>query len=108
LWRQDGRVLFYHEARSPKTQGRELDMRMVTVGGADRLELGTPQTLFSVTSPGAPILGTTSVNAGASFAASADGQRFLIVSQPPAEPLTEIGLVQNWLADVERSAPAKR
>ena len=49
-----------------------------------------------------------SVNAGASFAASADGKQFLIVSQPPAEPLTEIGLVQNWLADVERSATTKR
>jgi hypothetical protein len=108
LWRQDGRALFYLEARSPTTQGRELDMRMVTVGGADRLELGTPQTLFPVTSPGAPILGTMSVNTGASYAASADGQRFLMVSQPPLEPLTEIGLVQNWLADVERSATPQR
>jgi hypothetical protein len=67
-----------------------------------RLEPGTPATLFSLWSPSAPRLAATYNNRGAPFHASADGKRFLMVSRPPLEPLTEIAVVQNGLADVER------
>jgi Tol biopolymer transport system component len=102
LWRRDSRALFYSESPRAATAGRETELRMVPIDASDQLALGTAATLFSLWSPSTPRLAATYNNWGAAFHASADGNRFLMVSRPPLEPLTEIAVVQNWLADAER------
>jgi hypothetical protein len=47
---------------------------------------------------------------GRSYDVTPDGQRFIMVQtqeQPPAAPLTEMIVVQNWLEELKRLVPTK-
>jgi hypothetical protein len=59
--------------------------------------------LFPVVSPSAPLVSNTFHNEGAAYAAAPDGRRFLMVYQPPARPLTEIAVVQNWGTELRKA-----
>lgn len=86
LWRDDGLELFF---LSPESY-----LMAVDIHAASTLEIGKPKPLFAVEPRFAD-----SVH---SYAASADGQRFLINERPPRDP-NKMGamLIQNWVAALE-------
>ena len=82
VWRQDGKELFF--------TSNDRMMAVDVTATATQFEAGAVRTLFSVRVP-APGLGTRS-----SFAATPDGQRFLVNTWDAATAITPITLVVNW------------
>jgi Tol biopolymer transport system component len=82
-WRRDGRELFY---LSP--DGTMMSVNVSVAGGQP--EPGRPQSLFRVKVPG------RSLRNGSTYAASADGQRFLVSGAGPENAASAITVIVNW------------
>ena len=80
------------------------ELRVVAVGAGETLDLGPPESLFILSDPTAPRFSGTFSNVGATYQASPDGARFLMVYRS-RESLTEIVLVQNWFEELKRLVP---
>ena len=102
-WHQ---ALFFQEAAGdPDSDGRRrAELRVVEVGG-DTLDVGTPESLFDVSGPAMPLTTGGFSNGGATFHATPEGDRFLMVFRPQPQPLNEIVLVQNWTEELTRLVP---
>ncbi len=86
-WRRDGRELFF--------LGSEGKMMSVVVNPGAVLQLSTPKPLFDAT--------RASENpAGKNYAASADGQRFLMRRQIQAPILPATTVILNWTAGLKQ------
>ena len=87
LWRGDGKELFYIDAQS--------ELIAVPVRESDGFEAGAARALFPTTLPPmlAPFRGT--------YAATADGQRFLVERMLPGADPSAITLILDWPAAVE-------
>lgn len=86
-WRRDGKELFYYEPT-----GRLMAVPVVT---GEKLELGTAMPLFDFRAG-------TFAPANASYAATADGQRFLISAIVDTEPRAPLTVIVNWTGKVEK------
>jgi len=97
-WNPNGREIFFFAPGG--TWGRMMSVA-VTLGAA--ATLGTPRQVFDVA---IPIGNCTPVNC---YSVAPDGQRFFAIQAVKAEPrppVTQINLVQNWLAEVEAKVPS--
>ena len=101
LWRRDGRALFFKEGPI----GGVMDLRMVSIGLGDTLDLGASETLFVVSDPAQQVRTGWFWNVGATYQANADGTRFLMVWHERPEPATEIVVVQNWHQELLERVP---
>ena len=104
LWRQDGRALFFRESVGDSLL-EATNLRVVAIGPGETLDLGPPESLFTVFDPAASRRSITFVNLGAAYQASPDGTRFLMVYTSRREPLSEIVVVQNWFEELKRLVP---
>jgi eukaryotic-like serine/threonine-protein kinase len=90
IWRGDGKELFYISAdrrlMAVEVKARELKGRPI-------FEPGVPKALFDTGMKFSRIL---------PYAVSADGQRFLVVTQPSEEDPHPITVVLNWAAELRR------
>ena len=86
LWSQKGGELFF-----PGPPGV---MQSVAITLGERVQVGTPRTMFTV--------GDLS-----SFSVAPDGSRFLAIKQPPIEPPRDLVIVQHWLDELRRIVPVK-
>jgi hypothetical protein len=85
-WRRDGKELFYV---APDRKLMAVDVRL-----GSSFEMGTPVALFQT-----QVSGFTSPNR---YAASADGQRFLINSTVQDASPTPITVILNWAATLRK------
>jgi Tol biopolymer transport system component len=100
VWRGDGRELFYVSANE-NASGNEMRMMAVTLDLEPELSLGTPTMLFA---------GRYEMNVPArSYDVSADGEHFFLLraDAQPASPITQIAIVENWFAELERLVPRR-
>ena len=88
VWRRDGKELFF-------TSNDRMMAVDVTTSGT-QFEAGVPRPLFAVRVP-APGLGTRST-----FAATPDGQRFLVNTWDATTTVTPITLLVNWPETVKK------
>jgi serine/threonine-protein kinase len=88
-WRKDGRELFY--LRPDKM------LMAVPVELSPTLRLGTPTSLFR-----APIAGPLGGGQRFPYAATRDGQRFLIYAESSAAAPQSINVVVNWTSNLQR------
>jgi len=86
LWRGDGKELFY------MAPGRKL--MAVEVKASSTFEVSVPQELFETRIAGATFR--------RGYDVTADGQRFLIITQLEEEKPSPISVVLNWTADLKR------
>jgi serine/threonine-protein kinase len=98
-WRGDGRELYYYFVQDGALR---LMAVPIMVNGAV-LSAGTPRQLFEVK-------GLSSTGPARGYDVTPDGRRFLFqraveVPPPPATPMV---LVENWIAELKRLAPASR
>ncbi len=93
-WRRDGKELYY------VATDRKLMAVAVRAGTAPRggFELGTTQALFQTRLP----LSAVGTAAGTHYDVSADGKRFLLVTNLQETSDAPITVVVNWLAGVKR------
>jgi hypothetical protein len=87
-WRKDGKELFY--IRPDKT------LMAVPVELSPTLRLGTPAALFR-----APIAGPLGGGQRFPYAATRDGQRFLIYAETSAAAPQSIDVVVNWTSNLQ-------
>jgi len=95
MWGATGRELFY------KSGNR---MMVVAVEASEAFRAGTPRTLFEMPQP------ERDLGDPARYSVTPDGQRFLVVTTGQGESgagSTQIIVVQNWVEDLKRLAPAK-
>jgi hypothetical protein len=91
-WRRDGAEIFF--------AGGATLMSASFVGGTSP-RIGTPRPLFAVASSGERL--------GPQFDVSPDGQRILVLSPSPVDPVAdrpEVWVVQGWAADLGRALGA--
>ncbi|MEZ5489695.1 MAG: hypothetical protein R3F50_05175 [Gammaproteobacteria bacterium] len=104
-WRSDGKAVFFIasvRSNSPK-------MQVVEAGSADLVRFTAPQTLFAISEAGSREASLGSANSGAHYAPSSDGSRFLMIyGQNSLITDSEIVIVQNWEAELERLLPEDR
>jgi Tol biopolymer transport system component len=81
-WRRDGKEVFF-------TDGEYVMAADLTLRAGASLSAGTPHSLFRIFGSGG-------------FAASADGQRFLVHSDQSADQDSPIVVVQNWWAALRK------
>jgi eukaryotic-like serine/threonine-protein kinase len=86
-WGQDGRELFYYAG-----DGK---LMAVQAPRGENFEMGAAVSLFEFRA-------ATLLNIFASYAVTADGQRFLINAVVDTEPNAPLTLVMNWPADLKR------
>jgi serine/threonine-protein kinase len=102
VWRGDGRELFYAEPMEAGSPGdRGIRMMAVAVGVDPELSLSAPVALFE---------GRYEMNVPArSYDVSRDGQTFFLLraDEQPAKPVTQIVVVQNWFAELDRLVPTR-
>ena len=105
VWRADGRELFYaRPTREGQARGAgpfDVALMAVTVTAGPTLSFGPPRQLFA---------GRFSMNnPDRAFDVSPDGQRFLMLQPRPRAPdvITSMNVVQNWVAELQRSAPTR-
>jgi Tol biopolymer transport system component len=93
-WRRDGKELYYVSAAPQKLMAVD-----VKTQGA-MFEASVPHSLFDVTGiPG----GTIGPNGRTgAYAASADGQKFVVSLQPPAQVSNPVTIVLNWTAGLKK------
>jgi len=84
IWRRDGKELFYVKLGA---------LMAVEVKPGSSFEAGVPKVMFD-------LAGKTRGNPV--FAATADGQRFLIVSQEQDTPNLQFTVVVSWAADLKK------
>ena len=90
LWSGDGRELFYRSGNG---------MFVVEVSTAGTFERGLPSLLFE-----GPYVGD--INGIASYDVTADGERFLMLTQGPSDATQmQLNVVQNWHEELERLVP---
>ena len=84
IWRSDGKELFYFKLGA---------LMAVEIKPSSSFEAGVPKMLFDFAgrNRGNPI-----------FAATADGQRFLLVSQVDDTANLQYTVVVNWMADLKK------
>ena len=92
LWRRDGTELFFRNSRG--------DMFAVPVTTGRRFTSGTPKLLFSV--PGLSVQ-----DYHRSYDVHPDGKRFLMLESGGSDA-TELNLILNWRAELERLTGASR
>jgi hypothetical protein len=85
-WRADGRELYY-----VATDGR---LMAVSISPGPAFAAGVPAVLFNTR--------LALSNAISQYAPSADGQRFLVVTQEGATAITPLTVVLNWDADMKK------
>jgi Tol biopolymer transport system component len=88
-WRRDGRELFYLSA------DRKL-MAVEVNGSGPTFDAGTPKELFTVRIQSVGLPGPRNY-----YAATKDGQRFLVVSVPGDPTASPTTVVLNWTADLK-------
>ena len=95
VWAKSGRELFYRNGDK---------MMVVTIGAkGDSLDAGAPKLLFE----GRFAVSTLS-GGDAWYDVSPDGQRFLMMKTEDApNSATSIVVVQDWMSELKRLAPAK-
>jgi hypothetical protein len=86
VWRGDGKELFYIAAGGPI----DGTLMAVTMGAGGQFEGAAPEPLFR---PNAPRFNPTQI-----YAATRDGQRFLVNAQPESNNVAPITVVVNWPA----------
>jgi Tol biopolymer transport system component len=91
-WGPDGREIFYREDEW---------LMAVPVTMEEDLQVGLPQPLFEASYVG---YGDAIPR---SYDVSPDGQRFAFLKAASAPPVSELVLVLNWLAELERLAPVQ-
>ena len=69
-------------------------MQSVAITLGERVQVGTPRTLFTTGDLG-------------SFSVAPDGSRFLAIKQPAIEPPRNMVIVQHWLDELRRIVPLK-
>ena len=102
-WRRDGKELYYLAGAA----GGETSVTAVEVRASEStFDASVPRTLFRTriarqgANPQGAVLGTTTES---SYAVTADGQRFLILTPPVAETAPEpVTLVLNWTAGLKK------
>jgi serine/threonine protein kinase/WD40 repeat protein len=87
FWSRDSRELFF--TAPPGV------LKVVSISGTERLEVGQAKTLFALNDLNVEGL-------------SSDGRRFFGVRVPRADPPREIVVVQNWLQELTRLVPAAK
>jgi hypothetical protein len=97
-WRGDSRELYYHFVQDGALR---LMAVPITINGSAALSAGTPRQLFE-------LKGLSSSGPARGYDVTPDGQRFLFqraveVPPPPARPMV---LVENWIEELRRLAPA--
>jgi hypothetical protein len=102
VWAPDGRELYYVRA------GDQVQMMAVTVETEPTFAVGNPEVLFE-----APYY----VIGNRPYDISPDGKRFLMIKDetkaPEGDevvetpPITELIVVDNWLSEIKRLAPAE-
>ena len=101
-WAETGRELFYRE-EGPNDTTR---MMVVDVTLGDTFAAGIPRPLFGIRSSASPG-GASPIRA---YDVTRDGRRFLMTQEDEdsAEPpITHVVIVQHWLEELRRMAPAK-
>jgi Tol biopolymer transport system component len=95
-WRADGKELYY---LGPSTRPQHLSMTAVSIAVAGpTLRPSIPSPLFETTFSGGLTIGGA-MSPGLmtqSYAVSADGQRFFVLSLVPSEARPEIKVIVNW------------
>jgi len=91
VWSRDGRELFYRSGDR---------MMVVDVAAGPELSIGLPRVLFE----GHYLMG---FGGGNMYDVTPDGQRFLMVRQPPDAAPTEIRVVLNWAEELKRLVPTE-
>lgn len=86
FWNGKGGELFFGSAP------RVIQSVNITLG--DRVQAGTPRTLFTLGDLG-------------SFSVTSDGSRFLAIKNPRIEPPRQMVIVQRWLDELRRVVPVK-
>jgi Tol biopolymer transport system component len=99
-WRRDGKELYYLAGAGGETAVMAVEVRATE----STFEVGVPKALFRTRIAGAPpqtqVLGTATES---SYAGTADGQRFLILTPPLGETAQEpITVVLNWTARLKK------
>jgi hypothetical protein len=84
-WRSDGKEMFYLSGDNK--------LMVVEVKPGSSFEAGVPKALFNL----APLRALPSV-----YAVTADGQRFLFITQGELPANLQYTVVMNWLAEVKR------
>jgi Tol biopolymer transport system component len=85
-WRSDGKELFY--------LGPDLKLMSVPIPGGETLQPGAPVALFQARVQAIPVRNR--------YLATADGQKFLVLSPPGREAMSPTTVVLNWNADLAR------
>ena len=102
-WNPNGREIFF--LAESKTEGRGRMMSVEVTPGASAT-FGTPRELFEFDPEELPL---DCDRVLACYSVSPDGQRFFAwqrVQTDPPPPVTQIHLVQNWLAGLEAKVPS--
>ena len=86
LWRRDGRELFYLDPGN--------NLMAVDVKAGTTVDAGVPRALFKTA-----LRSSLVVNSGNQYAASGDGQRFLVTVQNEPPP---IAVVLNWMTALKK------
>ena len=86
MWNTKGDELFF-----PAPPGV---MQSVAITLGERVQVGTPRTLFTIGDLG-------------SFSVAPDGSRFLALKHPRIEPARQMVIVQHWLDELRRIGPVK-
>ena len=87
-WRRDGKELYF-------VSGTKLMAVDVNTAGP-QFEMGTPKPLFEM-----QFGGGTAINPNALYRATADGQRFLVVTTTGQQVIPPITVVTNWTSDLK-------
>jgi eukaryotic-like serine/threonine-protein kinase len=102
VWARHGRELFYRDEEDDGT----VRIMAVDVTLGETFSAGAPRALFAVRSSEYP----PGASPRRAYDVTRDGKRFLMVQQgeDSAEPpITQIVIVQSWLEELKRTAPAK-
>ncbi len=101
LWSSDGQKLFYRNY-----EGATQYVMVVDVKTDPTFTRNQPRTLFEASSGGPGALSSTYPNR--SYDLAPDGQRFVMIADPPQlelQPVTSIHVVQNWFEELKRRVP---
>jgi hypothetical protein len=91
VWRADGKELFYVDA--------EGTLMAVPIDATGEFNSGAPKALFSVH---LGMLAVSFNNTGQVYAATKDGQRFLVNARPQQSAAVPLSVVLNWTATIQK------
>ncbi len=94
-WRSDGKELYY--------LGLDSTLMAVAIDTTGRVDVGTPQALFSTGVDNTGFNTGQSASLGQTYAVSKDGQRFLVNARTPQSgSVPPLNVVVNWMAAIQR------